>query len=344
MTGGYAKGSLGAAPTQVAVVGADVRAGVSVVLVSFRTPKLLEACLEELRHEACVREVIVVDNASGDGSAELVERAFPEVRLIRNAVNVGFARAVNQAIGQCAGEYILLLNPDAVLEESALAQLVALLASDPAIGAAGPAISHITGRLRVLSGGRQPTLWRMFTHATLLSRFSRRLPLLEGLNLLTGVHDDRPRDVEWLTGACLMIRHDALDSVGALSEQWFMYAEDLELCLRLGRAGWRLVHLPSAHIVHHMAASTDTPTATSTAWAVALHDFYRRDISKGPIARMAWRFIFAAQLLSRSLYYRLRSRKAWMSSDREQTNSWLREARGFAASAIDVLRGTRPVH
>jgi N-acetylglucosaminyl-diphospho-decaprenol L-rhamnosyltransferase len=335
---------LSSSPTPVALAGAEVRTGVSVVLVSFRTPTLLAACLEQLRDEACVREVVVVDNASGDGSAELVERTFPDVRLIRNSKNVGFARAVNQALELCTGAYILLLNPDVVLEESALSQLAALLAGDSTIGAAGPAIRHITGRLRVLSGGRQPTVWRMFTHATLLSRFSRRVPLLEGLNLLAGIHDDRPRDVEWLTGACVMIRHDALDSVGPLSEQWFMYAEDLELCLRLGRAGWRLVHLPSAHIVHHMAASTDTPTATSTAWAVALHDYYRRDISNGPIARMAWRLVFAAQLLSRSLYYRLRSRKARMSSDRGQANSWLREARGFAASAVDVLRGIRPVH
>jgi N-acetylglucosaminyl-diphospho-decaprenol L-rhamnosyltransferase len=312
--------------------------------VSFRTPTLLAACLEELRREPCIREIIVVDNASGDGSAELVADDFPETQLVRNAVNVGFAQAVNQALGLCAGEYILLLNPDVMLGETAVSQLMALLASDTSIGAAGPAISHVTGRLRVLSGGRQPTLWRMFTHATLLSRLSRRIPLLEGLNLLAGIHDDRPRDVEWLTGACLMLRHDALDSVGQLSERWFMYAEDLELCLRLSRAGWRLVHLPSAQIVHHMAASTDTPTATSTAWAVALHDYYRRDISSGPAARMAWRLVFAAQLLSRSLYYRLRARRARVSLDRERTNSWMREARGFAASALDVLSGTRPGH
>jgi N-acetylglucosaminyl-diphospho-decaprenol L-rhamnosyltransferase len=344
MTSGSAHSALGTVPTPVALAGVTARTGVSVVLVSFRTPTLLTACLHELRHEPCVREVIVVDNASGDGSAELVESAFPEVQLIRNAVNIGFARAVNQALAQCAGEYVLLLNPDVVLGQTAVAELVALLTSDRSIGAAGPAISHVAGRLRVLSGGRQPTLWRMFTHATLLSRWSRRTPFLEGLNLLAGIHDDRPRDVEWLTGACLMLRHDALDSVGQLSERWFMYAEDLELSLRLSRAGWRLVHLPSAHIVHHMAASTDTPTATSTAWAVALHDYYRRDISTGPVARTAWRLVFAAQLLSRSLYYRLRARRARASLDREGTDSWMREARGFAASAIDVLRGTRPGH
>jgi len=333
----------GTAPTLVALADTSASAGVvSVVLVSFRTPTLLSACLEQLRGEPCVREVIVVDNASGDGSAELVERDFPGMLLIRNTVNVGFARAVNQALGHCAGEYILLLNPDVVLGKTAVSQLTALLASDSSIGAAAPAIRHVSGRLRVLSGGRQPTLWRMFTHATLLSRFSRRIPSLEGLNLLAGIHDDRPRDVEWLTGACLMLRHDALDSVGPLSERWFMYAEDLELCLRLSRAGWRLVHLPAAQIVHHMAASTDTPTATSTAWAVALHDYYRRDISKGPFARMAWRLVFAAQLLSRSLYYRLRARRAGVSLDRDRANSWMREARGFAACAIDVLCGTSP--
>jgi N-acetylglucosaminyl-diphospho-decaprenol L-rhamnosyltransferase len=340
VTGGYAKAASGGATASVALAG--VRIGVSVVLVSFRTPTLLAACLDQLRREPFVREVVVVDNASGDGSAELVESAFTEVRLIRNAVNVGFARAVNQALGACTGEYILLLNPDVVLGETAVAQLVALLAGDRSIGAAGPAITHISGRLRVLSGGRQPTVWRVFTHATLLSRFSRRVPLLEGLNLLAGVHDDRPRDVEWLTGACLMIRRDALDSVGPLSEQWFMYAEDLEFCLRLGRAGWRLVHLPSAHIVHHMAASTDTPAATSTAWAVALHDYYRRDICHGAISGMTWRLVFAAQLLSRSLYYRLRALRAQLSSEPDQRNMWTREARGFAACVRDILRGSLP--
>jgi GT2 family glycosyltransferase len=182
----------------------------------------------------------------------------------------------------------------------------------------------------------------MFTHATLLSRFSRRIPLLEGLNLLAGVHDDRPRDVEWLTGACLLLRSDALHSVGPLSEQWFMYAEDLELCHRLGGAGWRLVHLPSVQVLHHMAASTHSAHATSTAWAVALHDYYRRDICHGAISGVMWRLVFAAQLVSRSLYYRLRARRAQMSSDREGANSWTREARGFAASAIDILRGSSP--
>jgi N-acetylglucosaminyl-diphospho-decaprenol L-rhamnosyltransferase len=315
---------------------------VSVVIVSFRTPALLAGCLEQLAAEASVREVVVVDNASADGSAELVEERFPHVRLIRNTANVGFARAVNQGLPFCSGEYLLLLNPDTVVEKGAIDALVRLLISDPAVAAAGPAIHHPTGRLKVLSGGRQPTVWRMFTHATMLSRLSRTLPFLEGVNLLRGIHDDRPRDVDWLTGACLMLRREAFAAVGGLSERWFMYAEDFELCLRLRRSGWRLVHLPSARIAHYMGASADAGKPQSTAWAVTLHDFYRTDICAGPVADLTWRAVFASQLLSRSLYYTLKSRQARRSSDPASASAWLREATGFATSARSVLRGERP--
>ncbi len=312
---------------------------VSVILVSFRTPAFLVACLVQLETEPDIREVVVVDNASDDYSAELVEQLFPWVRLIRNTVNVGFAKAVNQALEGCNGEYFLLLNPDTVLEVGAIGQLLALLSCDISIGAAGPAISHPTGRLKVLSGGRQPTLWRMFTHATMLSRFSRSFPILEGLNLLAGIHDDRPRDVEWLSGACLMLRREALEEVGRLSERWFMYAEDFELCLRLHRADWRLVHLPAARILHHMGASADPAKAQNTDWAVALHDFYRSDIGAGLIADRLWRAVFASQLLSRALYYRLRAWHTRRTPDHLSTRlAWLREARGFFACAAAVIR------
>lgn len=321
---------------------ASLPCSLSVVLVSYRTPELLAACLEQLVTETSVLEIVVVDNASNDGSADLVEHRFPDVRLIRNAANVGFARAVNQALRHCEGKYILLLNPDTVLEADTIDGLLCRLVTDPAIGAIGPAVRHPTGRLKVLSGGRQPTLWRMFTHATMLSRLSRRVPLLEGLNLLNGVHDDRPRDVEWLTGACVMLRHDALDAVGGLSERWFMYAEDLELCLRLRRAGWRLVHLPSSRIVHHMGASTDPALPQGTAWAVALHDFYRTDICAGLVAGLLWRLVFAGQLISRSMYYHARSVVASLRCGRASSQVWAREATGFAACAIAVLRGSPP--
>lgn len=324
--------------------GSPRQVGLSVVVVSFRTPALLAACLAQLVAEPSVAEIVVVDNASGDGSAELVAQQFPGVRLIRNVANVGFARAVNQAVRHCTGEYLLLLNPDTVLRHGALDKLVEELTNAPTVAAVGPAIEHSSGRLRVLSAGRQPTVWRMFTHATLLSRLSRRLPLLEGMNLINGIHDDRPRDVEWLTGACLMVRRSALDAVGGLSERWFMYAEDVELCRRLHGAGWRLVHLPSARVVHHMGASADPAKPQSTAWAVALHDFYRSDISAGAAADLMWRATFASLLGSRSLYYRVLSKQAARRADAAVSAAWGREAAGFAACAVAVLRGTPPDH
>jgi N-acetylglucosaminyl-diphospho-decaprenol L-rhamnosyltransferase len=320
-----------------------VHGSISVVLVSFRTPQFLRDCLMQLSSEPAVAQVIVVDNASGDDSAALVEREFPDVELVRNSKNVGFARAVNQALPHCRGELVLLLNPDTVLDQGAIDELVRQLNAQPRIAAVGPAIRHSSGRLRVLSAGRQPTVWRMLTHATLLSRLSRGLPFLEGLNLIAGVHDDRQRDVEWLTGACFLVRRNALDAVGGLSERWFMYAEDLELCLRLRRAGWRLAHVPSAQVVHHMGASADRTKPPSTAWAVTLHDFYRTDISSGVIADLFWRGVFASQLVSRAAYYRLRSATGRRSAPKASA-AWQREAAGFIACAVAVLRGAAPDH
>lgn len=302
------------------------------IIVSYNTRDLLRNCLESL-FEGQPRSVTVVDNNSSDGSADMVEAQFPAARLIRNDENVGFARAVNQALPDATATFVLLLNPDAMIGQGALGTLTRYLLEHPAVGAVGPAMRHPDGRLRVLPAGRQPTLWRVFTHSTGLSRLSAFSPLFDGWQHRAGVHDRGPLAVEWLTGGCLLVRTAAVREIGLLSERWFMYAEDLEFCKRLTGAGWQIVHLPSAVVQHRFGSSTPDAEALNTRWIEAMTDYYRTQWSPGPVTQLAWRLTFAAGFITRSAGYSLRAQLR--STERD---AWRREARKYAAYARAAVR------
>ncbi len=309
----------------------------SVVVVSYRTPDLLEACLAALSLVTVAHEVVVVDNASDDGSAQRVANRFPDARLICNPVNVGFARAVNQALDVVQGRYTLLLNPDTTVPQGALESLLELIECDAAIAAVGPAIDHVGGRRRVLDAGRQLTTWRLFAHASGLSRLSKRWRFLEGAYLLRGIHDDRARDVDWTSGACFLARTSVLTSLTGMSERWFMYAEDFELCLRIRNAGWRIVHDPSVRISHHLGASWSDGGARrrsgKVAWALAWTDYHRTCLARSATSSKIWRAVFVAQLLSRAAHYTVKARR-----DVTRAAQWRAEAADFRACAAAVLR------
>lgn len=323
----------GFAPPQTSSAGSPSPAGhAEAILVSYNTREQLRDCLASLLKEH-PRSIVVVDNNSNDGSAEMVAVEFPTVTLIRNRENVGFARAVNQALRNARAPMVLLLNPDAIMTPGSLRALANYLLANPAVGAVGPAMRHPDGRLRVLPAGRQPTLWRVFTHISGLSRLSAVSPLFDGWQHLAGVHDRGPLAVEWLTGGCLLLRTQAVREVGLLSERWFLYAEDLELCKRLSDAGWQIVHLPNAEVYHRFGASSPDSGPIGTQWIDALKDFYRMEWSPRPITDLAWRLTFAAGFIARSGGYALRA--AQRPGERR---SWQREARKYAAYARAVVR------
>jgi len=232
---------------------------ISIVIVSWNTRDLLRKCLYSVfENSADLKvQVFVVDNASTDNSAEMVRHEFAEVCVIENSMNVGFSRANNQALPKCAAELVLLLNPDTVIIGSALRELVCFTHEHLDCGAVGPKLIHPRAGLRVLGCGNQPTLWRVVTHYFFLSSLFPRSPTFEGIHLFVGLHDQTVREVEWLSGACLLARKSALMDAGGLCEDWFMYAEDWELCVRLRSNGWKLYHAPSAVVEHHLSASTE---------------------------------------------------------------------------------------
>lgn len=226
----------------------------SVIVVSWNTCRLLQACLSslaasvgELRNTV---ETFVVDNASVDGSAAMVHEQFPWVTLLVNETNMGFARANNQAISQSNGRYILLLNSDTELLPGSLGILVSFMEHCHGAGAAGPLLLNGDGTLQpsaqpMLTPGRE--FWRLTFLDRALPRATYRMEAWDR---------QIPRRVGVLKGACLLLRRVALNEVGLLDNSYFMYTEEVDLCYRLGEAGWVLWWVPQAQVIHYGEASS----------------------------------------------------------------------------------------
>ncbi len=224
----------------------------SVVIVSFNTRELLERCLTDLyAQEGVWLQTIVVDNASTDGSREMVGRQFPDVELLEMPTNVGFARANNLAFEHCRGEYVLLLNSDAFLHAGALRELVAAAGRHPEAGAVGPRLHNPDGTLQ-RSAWPFPGPARLLLEALGLHRILRRTPFYEDLG--TWDHDTE-RTVDFLIGACLLLRADALAQVGGFDESFWLYGEEADLQKRLSMRGFPVVLAPRARATHVGGAS-----------------------------------------------------------------------------------------
>ncbi|TLN05299.1 glycosyltransferase family 2 protein, partial [bacterium] len=218
----------------------------SIIIVSWNVADLLVDCLRSiLAHPPKSEyEILVVDNASQDNSTQILRKEFPQARLILNEQNVGFAAGNNQAIEVATGRYILLLNPDTVVYEGTLQNLVDFLDEHPQAGAAGSLYENPDGSLQP-SAYPFPTVPREFW----------RLMHLDKL-LTYGVYDqqrwrkDTPRQVEALQGASLLLRRAALKQTGLLDTSYFMYTEEIDLCYRLHLKGWTLYWVPQSRILH----------------------------------------------------------------------------------------------
>ena len=192
----------------------------------------------------------MVDNASSDGSAHAVRQNFPAVRTIENSSNVGFARANNQAIRRSRGRYIMLLNPDTEVTSGAIQKMVDFMDAALEAGAAGPRLLNPDGAFQI-SCYPFPTLAREFWRLFHLDNIT---PC--GVYPIQRWNQVRPTQVEVVQGACLILRKEALDQVGLLDEEYFIYSEEVDLCYRLKKSGWQIFWLPEVEVVHHGGQST----------------------------------------------------------------------------------------
>ncbi len=230
---------------------------ITVIIVSWNTRDILHDCLVSVcRHlPAEGRELVVVDNASEDGSAEMVAEQFPEARLVRNPANFGFGRAANQGMSVARGEFLLLLNSDALLLDDTLLALTRRLERDSTLGLVGPRIVLEDGRLQA-SARRFPSVGRLLLSELWLHRFLTRAAAAERLLGPYWAHD-LEREADWLVGACLLLRREVFEQTGGFDPATFMYGEEVEWCRRIRARGWRIWFCPEARVLHLNHRSAD---------------------------------------------------------------------------------------
>jgi N-acetylglucosaminyl-diphospho-decaprenol L-rhamnosyltransferase len=239
------------------------RPALSVVIVSWNVRPLLERCLASVLHSAedsqlsC--ELVVVDNASSDGSADMVRQRFPVAKLLVAEANLGFTRGNNLGLAQAGGDHLLLLNPDTEIIGNALAVLVQHMDAQPDMGVLGPRLLFPDGRTQP-SRRRFPTLATAFVESTVVQQWLPRLPILKRY-YMQDRSDDEEQDVDWVVGACMLVRRQAWEQVGPLDERFFMYSEELDWCRRFKAGGWRVAYLPSALVIHYEGQSSNQVVA-----------------------------------------------------------------------------------
>lgn len=276
---------------------------VSIVIVNWRTPQLLRACLQALSNEKdrTFFEIYVVDNASGDESVEMILRDFPQINLIVNQKNVGFSKACNQVIPQAKGEYVLLLNPDTVVVDDAISKLSKFLDDNPKSGAVGPKVLNADGSLQLACRRSFPSPAASFFRLTYLSKLFPNHPLMAKYNM-TYSDPDKTTEVDALSGSCMMVRKVVVDKIGLLDEDIFMFGEDIDWCWRIKQAGWQVFYYPEAIIYHsHGASSRLRPIGATFDLHKGMEVFYRKHLAKNHWPVFNW-FVYLAIKLRAILF------------------------------------------
>jgi len=229
----------------------------SIIIVNWNTKDYLAGCLASIKDNTknISYEIIVADNGSADGSADLVEQDFPGVSLIRNEENLGFGRANNQGLAKASGKYILFLNSDVAVAESCLDRMFAFMENHPEIGASACRLTFPDGRLQH-SCRQFPSFKVYFLMLLGLRYLFPNLKAFRRYLMLDWDHSDE-REVDQIMGSFMFIRKSVLDQVGSFDERYWMYFEEVDLCLRIKRAGWKIVHYPDAPAVHFLSKSSE---------------------------------------------------------------------------------------
>jgi GT2 family glycosyltransferase len=275
---------------------------VSVVIVNWNSKDYLRQCLTSL-FQYCRTvdyEVIVVDGASFDGCGEMLAREFPSVTFIQSPENVGFARANNLGARQAGGTHLLLLNPDTLFIENSLGSMMDALKSIPLAAAVGCRLLNADRTLQTSSVLTFPTVFNRMIDSEFLRRRFRSARLWGAAALYS--NDAQPSEVEAVSGACLLVKRENFEQVGGFTETYFMYGEDVELCYKLWRAGGKVLHVPTARLVHFGGGSSSQ--AASNFSTVMMRESWFRFIyaHRGGLAAMGYRIGMGLSALVRLIF------------------------------------------
>ena len=262
----------------------------SICIVTYQARELLRDSLDSIyKNTRLPIEIIVVDNGSSDGVAEMLQQEFPQVQLIQNDHNAGFTRPINQALKITQGRYLLQLNPDTLIMPQALDSLMEFLDSHPKVGICGPKVlnSDLTLQKPCRRGKSRPlAVFGYFTGLWKLFPKSRRL----GEYLMSYMDEDQTHPVWGVAGSCMLIRREVIDQIGYLDERFFAWQEDADFCFRARQAGWQIFYVPKAQIIHYgsMGGSRVEPYRSIFEWHRSYFLYYRKNLAKDYFALFNW--------------------------------------------------------
>lgn len=280
---------------------------ISIVIISWNAKKYLKECLHSVYKNTrnLSIETIVVDNASSDGTLEMIELEFPRVHLIKNTQNAGYASGNNTALkfilNQRTSAFVLLLNQDTELKGQAVEKMKTYLMDNPEVGAVGPALVLPNTRLQTGAAGYLPSAQTGLNYFLFLSKlFPRKKGLFIDQSYF--VRKKKPVDVDWISGACLMTRLDVIENVGLLDETYLFTVEDIDWGKRIKQAGYALHYLPGISVLHHHGTShRETLVRINTEWLSMLFLYIQRE--KGLLQYFIFRFFAICGFFLRFLVY-----------------------------------------
>jgi len=253
----------------------------SIIIVSFNTSDLLRKCLNKVYKSLSfgkiekMSEVIVVDNGSTDDSVSMIQKNFPKVEVIKNDKNLGFSKANNLGMKKASGKYILLLNSDTEIKNDALDKLLETIKNDDKIGVVGGKLLNNDGSLQP-STGFFPNIDKVFFWMFFIDDIPLLNKILKPYHAEDKSFYEKTQQVDWVSGACFMLRREVIENVGFLDENIFMYGEELEWCYRIKSSGFKVIFAPEVHILHLKGASGGLSTAGILEEYKALLYFYKK--------------------------------------------------------------------
>lgn len=255
---------------------------ISICIVSYQTRAFLERCLTSIFAHPPRRsfEIIIVDNGSTDGTPELLKQAFPQVKLIQNEQNLGYTIAMNQALRWAQGTYLVQLNPDTEVYAGAFDLLADFLETHPEVGICGPKVLNPDGTLQRPCRRGESTPLAVIAHFSGLDRLFPNHPKLAQY-WMSYRGEDEIHEVAGVSGSCMMIRRAVVDQIGYLDERFFAYQEDADYCFRARQAGWKVMYVPTAKILHYggVGGSHVEPYRSLIEWHRSYWNYYRKNLA-----------------------------------------------------------------
>ena len=272
---------------------------ISICIVTYKARDYLRECLRSIEDNTLrvQYEVIVVDNGSQDGTIEFLEEEYPTVGIVRNEVNAGFTRPMNQALKISSGRYLLQLNPDTEVLPDALDKLVAFMDEHPEVGICGPKVLNRDQTLQKSCRRGESRPWAVLSHFLGLAKLFPDKKIF-GEYQLTYIDEEEVHQVAGVAGSCMLIRRDVINHIGYLDERFFAYQEDADFCFRARETGWKIYYYPKAQIIHYggQGGSRVHPYRSIYEWHRSYWLYYRKNLAKDYFFLFNW-FYYTIMLI-----------------------------------------------